>query len=117
MTIIQTLVSRVTADEVGARIDRGEPILFVDSRSEEEWTGSELKLPGAVRVEQDHVLDHLFEIPPGRGIVTYCTCPQEKASVGVAQQLMQWGFRDVHALHGGFDAWKRAGCTLEHKAA
>lgn len=54
MTITHTPVSRVIADEVGARIDRGESILFVDSRSEEKWTESELKLPGAVRCTLEH---------------------------------------------------------------
>ena len=117
MTISDTRVSRVTTDEVGACIDRGEPILFVDSRSEAEWADSPLKLPGAVRVEQDRVDDHLREIPRGRRIVTYCTCPHEEASAGVAQELLQRGFPKVHALSGGFDAWRRAGGTLEHKPA
>jgi hypothetical protein len=39
------------------------------------------------------------------------------ASVRVAEELMRQGFADVHALVGGFDAWKRAGCTFEHKRA
>ena len=51
MTTTHTPVSRVTADEVGARIDRGESILFVDSRSEEEWTESELKLRAGCTLE------------------------------------------------------------------
>ena len=110
-------VGRVTTHEVEARIDRDEPIVFIDARNEKEWTESNLKLPGAVRVEADRVRDHLHEIPRGRGIVPYCTCPNEEASVRVAEELMRRGFADVHALIGGFDAWKRAGCTLEHKPA
>src|SRR5437867_961361 len=74
-------------------------------------------LPGAVRVEADRVRDHLHEIPRGRGLVPYCAGPNEEASVRVAEELMRQGFADVHALVGGFEAWKRAGRTLEHKPA
>jgi len=110
-------VSRLTAQEVEARIDRDEPIVFIDSRNENEWVESNLKLPGAVRVEADRVRDHLHEIPRGRGLVPYCAGPNEEASVRVAEELMRQGFADVHALVGGFEAWKRAGRTLEHKPA
>jgi rhodanese-related sulfurtransferase len=110
-------VGRVSAREVEARIDREEPILFIDARSEKEWTESNLKLPGAVRVEADHVQEHLHEIPPGRGIVPYCACPNAESSLRVAKELLRRGFEDVRALHGGFEAWKRAGYTLELKPA
>lgn len=110
-------VSRVTVDEVLARIERGEPILFVDARNEQAWTESDVKLPGAVRVEAERVGEHLAEIPKGRSIVVYCTCPHEESASKVAQPLIQQGYEDVHVLHGGLEAWKKAGGTLEHKPA
>jgi rhodanese-related sulfurtransferase len=33
----------------------------------------------------------------------------------VAQELTQRGYRNVHPLYGGFDAWLRAGYPLEQK--
>jgi rhodanese-related sulfurtransferase len=33
----------------------------------------------------------------------------------VAQELTQRGYRNVHPLYGGFDAWQRAGFPLEQK--
>jgi hypothetical protein len=48
-------VGRVTAHEVEARIDRDEPILFIEARDKKAWTESNLKLPGAVRVETGRV--------------------------------------------------------------
>lgn len=110
-------VSRVTADELLARIQRGEPILFIDARNADAWKESDIKLPGAVRVDSNHVKEHLTEIPKGRSIVAYCTCPHEASAAKVAQELMQAGYEDVHVLHGGLDAWKKAGGTLEHKPA
>jgi rhodanese-related sulfurtransferase len=111
----QIEIGRVTAREVEARIDREEPILFIDARDEKAWAESPFKLPGAVRVEAHDVQNHLREIPPGRGIVPCCTSPNEESSVRVAEELIRWVFDDVRALHGGFDAWRRAGCTLEYK--
>lgn len=34
----------------------------------------------------------------------------------MARELEERGFKDVHALHGGFDAWVRAGLPLEARA-
>jgi rhodanese-related sulfurtransferase len=34
----------------------------------------------------------------------------------VAQTLAENGFRNVHALYGGFDAWVKEGYPLEAKA-
>jgi hypothetical protein len=41
---------RITAEEVKARLDAGEPILLLDARSEKAWNGSDLKARGAVRI-------------------------------------------------------------------
>jgi len=66
-------VTRVTVDEVKARMDRGEPVLFLDTRNPTAWNESNVKLPGALRVPADEVEQHLKEIPQGRAIITYCT--------------------------------------------
>jgi rhodanese-related sulfurtransferase len=68
-----TEVRRVSAEDVKARLARGEPIVFLDSRNPKAWAESDVKLPGAIRVEADRVRDHLSEIPHGRPIVSYCT--------------------------------------------
>jgi rhodanese-related sulfurtransferase len=65
--------TRVTVDEVKARMDRGEPVLFLDTRNPTAWSESEVKLPGALRVPADEVEQHLKEIPHDRAIFTYCT--------------------------------------------
>jgi len=68
-----TDTGRVTPEEVKARQARGEKIVFVDSRNPTAWATSDVKLPGAIRVEADRVRDHLSEIPRGRPVVAYCT--------------------------------------------
>ena len=66
-------VTRVTVDEVKTRLDRGEPLVFVDARSQESWGKSDKQVPGSIRVPPDEAAGHLGEIPRGRAIITYCT--------------------------------------------
>ena len=66
-------VTRVTVDEVKARMDRGEVFTFIDTRNPTAWAEAQTKLPGAIRVPADEVEEHLDEIPRDRTAITYCT--------------------------------------------
>ena len=109
--------TRVTAVEVVVRMGRGEPILFVDARSEEDWRRSRERLPDALRLSPEGLAagDTFPIIPRGRCIVTYCTAPHEEASTLLARLLLTRGHTDVHPLHGGLEAWRRAGGALSPK--
>ena len=65
--------TRVTLDEVRERMDRGEPLVFLDTRNPQAWGESDTKLPGAIRVPADELEQHLDEIPRDRTVITYCT--------------------------------------------
>jgi rhodanese-related sulfurtransferase len=65
--------TRVTADEVKERMERGEQFAFVDTRNPVAWGESDVKLPGAIRVPADELGQHLSEIPRDRAVITYCT--------------------------------------------
>ena len=65
--------TRITVYEAKERMDRGEPLVFIDSRNSQAWAKSLITLPGALRVPADEVKSHLEEIAPNRAIVTYCT--------------------------------------------
>ena len=66
-------LERITIDEVKKRMDKGEPILFVDTRNPTNWGESDVKLPGALRIHFSELEQHLDELPRDRQIVTYCT--------------------------------------------
>ncbi|HUP49082.1 MAG TPA: hypothetical protein VNA04_09875 [Thermoanaerobaculia bacterium] len=68
-----TDVPRVSVDEMRARLDRGEPILFIDSRSAKSWSASEVKIRGALRIPPDEATRLLDSVPRDRSVVTYCT--------------------------------------------
>ena len=109
--------TRVTADEVLTRLERGEPLVFVDARNEEEWTSSGETLPGAVRLapEVRDEQETLPLIPRDRGVITFCNCPHEEAAARIADFLIARGWKDVHPLYGGLEAWRRAGGALSPK--
>ena len=65
--------TRVTAEEVKERMDRGERFTFIDTRNPKAWAEANTKLPNAIRVSADEVEDHLDEIPRDRTVITYCT--------------------------------------------
>jgi rhodanese-related sulfurtransferase len=110
-----TEATRITVDEVKERMKRGEPFTFIDARNAEAWREADEKLPGAIRVPAGEVANHLAQIPHDRAIVSYCTCSHEASSAQVAQELIDRGYKNVHPLYGGFDAWRAAQASVEAK--
>jgi len=64
---------RIRVADVKKRLERGEPILFIDTRSSHSWEESDVKIPGAVRIHYSELPQRLGELPRDRLIVTYCT--------------------------------------------
>ncbi len=64
---------RISIDDLKSRMDSGERIVLVDSRSAGAWGESDVKIPSAIRVPPDEAERHLEEIPRGATVVTYCT--------------------------------------------
>ena len=66
-------VTLISADEVNRRMDKGELLYILDTRSQDAWNKGVNKLPGAIRVPPDQVDKHLADVPHDRTIITYCT--------------------------------------------
>ena len=66
-------VNRITIEEVKHRLDRGEKIFIIDTRSPAAWSSSDIKIKDAVRIHYNELGEHLSEIPEDRMIVSYCT--------------------------------------------
>ena len=65
--------TRITADEIKERLERGEQFTFLDTRNPTAWAESNQKLPNAIRVPDTEVAQHLDEVPKDRTVITYCT--------------------------------------------
>lgn len=65
---------RITIDQVLTRMQRGEPIVFLDSRNVVAWEEGGIKIPDAIRVGNNEQLGEVMkELPKNSFIVTYCT--------------------------------------------
>jgi rhodanese-related sulfurtransferase len=105
---------RISPEEVKQRMDLGQAIVFIDTRSPSSWGGSDGMLPGAIRIAADEIPDHLEELPHDGTIVLYAA-GHEGSAAHAALTLTQAGFRNVFALDGGIDAWRRAGYPVVSK--
>ena len=65
--------TRITADELQERMNRGEQFTILDNRNPKAWAEAGTKLPGALRVPGEEIEKHLNEIPRDRAVITYCT--------------------------------------------
>lgn len=65
--------TRMTVNDAYGRYERGEPVIFVDSRNPQAWGESKVKLPQAVRIPADDIRSHVGGLKRGHTIVTYCT--------------------------------------------
>ncbi len=66
-------VPRITAQELKAKMDKGENILIIDTRTGNEYEGSRIKIKGAVRISIVKIDEMAAKLPRDKEIVTYCT--------------------------------------------
>lgn len=99
----QPRVTEMAAEELKARIDRGDAPLIVDVR--EPWEHNIASLPGATLIPMNTVPARMGELDRGSEIVVYCH--HGVRSWNVAAYLAQNGFASVKNLTGGIDSWAR----------
>ena len=104
----------MTMEEVRERLaSDASDILLLDVREREAYSASHI--PGAMHIPRGQlelrVNDELTD--PTRRIV--CYCEYGKISTLAAATLRDLGYTRAVALHGGFDAWKKAGYPEEKR--
>jgi monothiol glutaredoxin len=93
-------VKRISPEELHARLTRGDDLLLVDVRTDEERE--------IAAIEQGRALDAALHDEIGKGprdrtIVVYCH--HGSRSQRAAEELVSQGFREVYNLTGGINAW------------
>ncbi|MEK6678079.1 MAG: rhodanese-like domain-containing protein [Nitrospirota bacterium] len=66
-------VTRITKEELKAKLDKGEKIIILDVRTKSSYNGSTMRIKGDVRKEPDMAESWYKELPMDKEIVTYCT--------------------------------------------
>jgi membrane protein DedA with SNARE-associated domain/rhodanese-related sulfurtransferase len=106
-------INRITPSALREMLSAGREITVIDLRHPAEIERDGMKLAGARVIRPDELRTRSAEIPRGRDIVLYCTCPNEATSARVAMQLRKAGIRRVRPLEGGLEAWRALGYPLE----
>lgn len=107
--------ARITADDLKARLDRGERITILDLRGAADVACHPYLLPGALWLESGELLRRLRDLPRDAMVVVYGRRLKrtrgERATphTNVALGLCRVGFERVRPLAGGLRAWRRRG--------
>lgn len=85
------------------RMDRGDDIFLLDVR--EDWERSLASIEGSEHIPLMEVADRVQEFQFEEEIVVYCH--HGVRSHHAAMILLESGFKKVHNLTGGIDAWSQ----------
>jgi adenylyltransferase/sulfurtransferase len=95
--------SDIMVEELKARIDKGEAPVLVDVREPQEY--ELVHLPDSKLIPLAALPERLGELSTADDIVVYCKSGGRSAFATIFLQDM--GFKRVHNLAGGIDAWAR----------
>ena len=101
------MASRVTPDELEARIRAGTAPAILDVRSAREFAGGHV--PGAVHIPFWLVSARIADVPAAvhQDLIVYCGHGPRATLAGRA--LRRHGFTRVEYLDGHFSTWRREG--------
>jgi len=108
-------MDRIAVGELKALIDAGAAPLILDVRPAEVQRLQGV-IPGAIAISEKLLPSLAIPADSGSEIVVYCDCPNEASAVSIARALMKRGYERVRPLHGGAEAWRAAGFTLQVNA-
>lgn len=100
----------ITAEEAHKLWEKNE-VIIIDTRTEPAFKQEHIK--GAILVSHGTLTAKFAELPRGKMIVAYCTCPHEQTSGAAVLELKAKGIDNAAALTGGLGAWKAAGYPVE----
>lgn len=93
-------VEQVSAKQVKAWLDAGEPMRLLDVRTPQERATASIE--GSTLVTDENV-DELLALPKDTKLVFHCH--HGMRSYQAAQHFAQQGFKNLHNMVGGIDAW------------
>lgn len=70
---VDTSVPRIAKEDLKAKMERGEDILILDVRTGGSYSGSKVKIKGAMRMPPGEVDMWSKNLPKHKEIITYCT--------------------------------------------
>jgi rhodanese-related sulfurtransferase len=106
----KTRVRETTVDQVKARLDRGEKLLVVDVREDNEWAKDHL--PGAMHIGKGIIERDAEAQLPDKGAEIILYCGGGFRSALAADSLQKMGYTNVLSMDGGIRDWRAKGYPL-----
>jgi len=94
------------ADVVKAAMDGGASLVIADARPPSDYGGGHIA--GAISVPFYRVEEFMPELPRGKYVITYCSCPHAESG-HAASVLRARGYPRVAVLDEGFKVWRTRG--------
>ena len=95
----------LSVHELKAMLDRGEDLLVLDTRGQDEWDSGHIA--GSLHIYVGYLEQRLGDVPKGRPIAVICNVGH-RAGLG-ASILLQAGYPKVYNVLGSVRAWVAAG--------
>jgi rhodanese-related sulfurtransferase len=93
----------ISCGEVKSRVDRGEKLLLVDCREQDEYDVAHID--GATLLPMSQLVERAGEIEEWKQDPVVVHCHKGMRSLRVANWLREQGFLNVQSMAGGIDAW------------
>jgi rhodanese-related sulfurtransferase len=102
-------VETISADDLQALRQAGQPVVTIDLRPVEAYRRGHL--PGARSIPLHELWGRLAEVPAAGRVVLYADAPDEASAAFAALRLR--GHRNMTVLEDGFAGWSRRGLPVE----
>jgi rhodanese-related sulfurtransferase len=104
-------IKECTAEDVKARLDRGDKLHLVDVREDGEFAVDHAA--GAMHIGRGVLERDIENLIPDKHAPLVLYCGGGFRSALAADSLRQMGYRNVISMDGGIRAWREAGYPLE----
>lgn len=103
----KTRIKETNVADVKRRLDRGEKLLLVDVREDNEWENGHI--PSAVHMGRGVIERDIEAALPDTGATIILYCGGGFRSALVADNLQKMGYSSVESMDGGWKGWLAAG--------
>ena len=107
-------VRQITIEEYRERLARGEKLVLVDVREDDEWHKGHL--PGAVHLGKGVIERDVEKTFPDKNTPFVLQCGGGFRSALAGDMLQKMGYTNVLSLDGGYRGWCERGLPLEQAA-
>ena len=97
-------IKQTTPEEVKGRLDRGEKLLLVDTREDNEWDKG--RIAGSIHLSRGIIERDIEETIPRKDAEVILYCGGGFRSALAADMLQRMGYTKVFSMAGGWKAWK-----------